>query len=269
MLPLEEYYSLLHAFDRLGRRLYSDWTGDEFEQRPIDAPDVITSKRAPLEARLAEIEIEQNKLRAAIRASLDKSQNDSHEEKITGLFAERVEVQNKLMRIWKLDDASYQRQVAAHQRRSEVEKRLIAALQARELEAQFGRGLMIDWPSWSIERGFKYYLSLSLVRVARNRSAMRRATVWIRRDTFENWLRTEVSVSPAARAKMSREERCVQWLLELAQKTGGKKPAGGERAIYVDARRDIPGLAFREFHRAWLRVAPLDWRIKGAPPKRN
>jgi hypothetical protein len=268
MLPLEEYYSLLHAFDRLGRRLYPDWTGDEFEEQPIDAPEVVTAKRVPLEARLAEIEVEQDKLRAAILATTVKSQIDALEEKKSALFGERVDLQNRLRQIWKPDDDTYRREFAAYRRRIEVERILIAALQARKLEAQFGRSLMIDWPSWSIDRGFHYSLPLSLVRVPRHRSALRRAAVWIRRDAFENWLKTEVSVSPAAREKMSREERAVQWLLELVQKTGGKKPAGGERAIYPDAKRDIPGLAFREFHRAWLRVAPLDWRAKGAPPKR-
>ena len=268
MLPLEEYYFLLHAFDRLGRRLYpSEWTGDEFEQSPMNSPEVIAARREPIEKGLSEIGLEIDAARAAIARTTDEAEIAAHKERLPQLFEERSDLQIVCADV----DSTTTITASLRPIKGELRPRQCCSARSKpeNIHAQYGRGLMIDWAAWSRERGFKCYLALSLVAAPRLRSGMRRATVLIRRDEFEKWLQLTWPDDPAARAAMSMEQRCEEWLADFVRKSDGKKPLG-KPSIYADAKRDIPGLPRRVFDRVWSgRVVPPLWRKKGAPGRRQ
>jgi hypothetical protein len=266
MLPLEDYYSLLHAFDVIGRRLYPEWTGDEFDQRPVPSPTVIASEREPLEKRLLEIETELDTVAADIRRSLKESEIAEYKKQEAQLFVERNSILDRLRHTWRLDDESYRREFAAHERKLRAKEVLFAALEARQIQVQLGRSLIVDWPAWRIEPGFRCYLPLSLVRVSRFRSSMRRGTALIRRDEFDKWLNATVPQNPPAPETMDPEGRCEVWLLNLIRERKGERPPDNRRAIYEQAHRAIPELTERQFLRAWARVAPQEWKKGGRRP---
>jgi len=266
MLPLGEYYSLLHAFDRLGRRLYpTEWTGEEFEQRYVPSPEEIASVREPIDRSLAAIAAEQERIRAEGRRKLlNENERDKLAEQVSQLTDQQAGLRDQLLHMWKSDDESYRREHAAYRRRLETEATLIAALNARKIQAQYGRSLMIDWPVWCIDPGFRYNLSLSAVRAPRYRSGLRHAIAWLPRADFDKWLKSIPSADPV---KMSWERRCEVWLSELVRNSNGKKPSS-KATIHADAKRHMRGLPYRTFEKVWEQAVPPEWRKRGAPKTR-
>jgi hypothetical protein len=268
MLPFEDYYFLLHAFDRIGRRLYPEWTGDEFDQRSIPSPEVIASEREPLEKRLPEIGAELDAVAAEIRGSLKESEIAEYKGREAQLFEERNSILDRLRHTWRLDDESYRREFAAYERQLKTKEVLFAALEARQIQVQLGRSLIVDWPAWRIEPGFRCNLALSLVRVPRFRSSMRRSTALIRRDEFDKWLNETVPENRPGPEETDPATRCEVWLLDLIRESKGKQP-DNRRRIYEAAHRAIPKLTERQFLRAWARVAPPEWKKGGRRPAPN
>ena len=268
MLPLENYYFLLHAFDVLGRRLYpTDWTGDEFDQRDMEAPGEVAAKLKPVDEKLAEIDAELEANAAAIRRETGEAEMASLQQKRVELFANRTAALDERRPLQKLDD-TYSRDYAAYQRRIKTEEALFGALESGKIRAQYGRSLLLDWASWSHEPGFKCYLELSLLKAPHRRSGLSRAAVLIRREEFDQWLQTRWPTDPVARAAMLMEQRCEEWLANFVRDNDGKKPSS-KSMIYVSAKKALTGLPRRLFDRVWSgQVVPADWRRKGAPPQR-
>jgi hypothetical protein len=266
MLPLEDYYFLLHAFDRLGRRLFPQWRGDEIAQRCIDPPEVVAAAREPHETRIKEIYAEHDKLEAINAKITDEAKTAANKQTMKGLLEERTGLMERLLPMAQLNEA-YHRERANYERRVKTEQLFFGALKSGALRAQLLAGPYVDWPAWSREHGFKCYLALSLVVVPRRQLAMRRGTALIRRTEFEAWLRSATPPHPAARAKMTAEDKFAEWLEEFIRKNDGKKPMD-RRSIFALARAEIEGLSGRACQRAWPRFAPPDWRKRGAPPGR-
>jgi hypothetical protein len=267
MLPLEEYYFLLHAFDRLGRHLFEEWSGDELAQRPTCPLRFIAATRDPLDKHIADIHARWDELDGENRRILDGDKIEKNSVAMAALLEERNALQQRLLSFPQVND-DYRRDRGAFERQRIAKTLLLGALQSGVIRAQFGTGLIIDWATWEHYPGFRCSLELSLVMAPRVLSQQRRGTALIRRVEFDAWLsKTFPKTEPVApEESLTPVDRCEGWLLKLTRDSDGKRP-GTRDAILARAREAISGLTERQFLVAWSRVAPEDWKKSGRRPR--
>ncbi len=259
-MPVGSYYLLLEAYDLLGRRLYGrTWTGTEITARPLRPPEEIaaehealTRRIEALDARLAELSAEQMRL-------VQEDALADNERKREALLHQRQELTTRLERL-PTADAQYRDKHDAFRRRVETETRLITALAEGELAAVIGFQLELPRHVWRGERGFKYYLDLSLAVVPRTMSAKRHDSVLLRTDAFDAWIETISPVVTGDPDLLPAEAMCIRYLRDVVKK-GPKehpKPAYLEEALAL-----IPDLSRRQFNRLWAQEVPQNWKRSG------
>lgn len=260
MRCLESDYFLLHAFDRLGRHLFDhDWTGREFRAREVPSPDDVAAQQADLELQLAALNTAIEDADQAIARSVDAEEILKLKEKKEALITERAGLRTPFYQ-FPSAAKSLRLDWECFQRRTQTENSLFSALKAERLKAETTDGMIIDWPAWERERGFRCYLDLSMVRVPPTRSSVRRYSVLLRREPFEDWLKTILPIAPSALADIDPKDRCRVWLIEIA--TPQAQPIPKPMAL-EQAQALFPGLAKRAFDRVWASTVPAHWQKPG------
>lgn len=262
MLIVDDFYFLLHAFDRLGRYLFGEsWTGQEFKSRSLPTPDEVAADRAPLEAHREELDgrlrrIDEALSRAILQADIDRLKGER-----AALILEQTEVRSRLFAMPSATDG-YRLDWEDFSRRQRTEHILLDALQTGRINAQFAEGQIIDWSGLHRDREFKVYLALSQVKAPRLRSPIRRGAALIRRNAFDEWLKGILPIHPGAIASLSPEEQCRAWIVGLGN--SGQKPKP-KPELWEEAQGLFPGLSKKAFERLWAQHAPDSWRRKGRP----
>lgn len=254
---------LREAYDRLGHHLFGDqWTGYEIDEDRLAPPEEIEAKRAPIEAQLLKID---NDLKSAAELSgrLVKSDDMARaDEKSKALSAERESLFRQLRDGIHDPNDSYRTRYAAYQRRAKTEALLIEALGKEKIEGIYGSNMILPGYVWRGERCFRYYLDCSIAVVPRHVSAIRRGTVFVKKSSFANWLKSVAPETYAVAARRSTEERCAEFLLEKIRETSGEQ-ARARDEYFEEARTLIPELSRDGFLRVWGNTVPESWRGRG------
>jgi hypothetical protein len=259
MLPLDHYYFLLHAFDRLGRHLYGEeWTGDEFRAQHVMTRAELEREHERLGNELREVEGELRAVTGMIGRSAGAT--------VTALKAEETQLTDRCERLrqryWMTPkpDGSDDVRFRDHERCRRTRETLFDALEAGSLQAEFIGGPIVDWVGWCRQPGFRVCLEFSFVILPRT-AATRRGSVVLRRVAFEEWSK---SVLPASRVRLeglAPFERCRLRIQELGRTIS--KPR--KKVLRDQLKREIPELLDAEFNRAWELYAPAAWKSKGRP----
>lgn len=255
------YFVLREAYDRLGHCLYgSQWTGDEIDKDRLDPPEKFEAARAPIEARLQEIN-EELKAAEGQKWSVKADTVTQAEKNSSALFNERESLLGQLRNMHEPND-EYRTRHAAYQRRARTEAVLVDALGKGKVQVIYGSNMILPGYVWRGERGFRYYLECSIAIVPRHVSAIRRGPVFVKASSFADWLRTVAPETSAVAVQRAIQERCAQFLLEKIKETDGKQ-AKSRDEYFKEARALIPGLSREEFLRVWGNTVPESWRGRG------
>ena len=91
-MNLDSYYFILHAYDKLGRRLYGrDWTGQEVWLGDLESPESLEQLRKPHEDALVKLDQRQDELEAKLAATVSQRAIDTINSELENLFRERAE----------------------------------------------------------------------------------------------------------------------------------------------------------------------------------
>lgn len=264
-MDLRQYYTLFQAYDQLGRHLYGDsiWTGTEIDREKLRPPEEIKAERAPIEARIHAIDEEVKNINDTIARIVDSAKIETATAKRTELLKERSEFQNRLFNMWDADER-YAQSYEARRRREVTEKRLLEALKQGKLQAIFCRQTILPNYVWQGERGFRYYLDLSIAVVPNHVSAIRRGAVFVKKDEFHRWLDNVIPEIVHQTAVVDPRQRC-RWFLLQAMKEGNEKKLKTKAEYREEAMKLIPGLSERAFNAEWHHTVPESWRGRGRP----
>lgn len=260
MRSLDAHYFLLHAFDRLGRRLHGDeWDAQEYKVAPCRSPEEIEAQRRELQNGLDEIAAKIDALNGQIGKTVNADEIASFKQRMDELEAARTDIREVFYRL-PHDMTGPQRDWDRHTRKQQTELLLLQALTDEKLFAYEPGGMRIEWRSWSLYPGFKCSLDLSLIRVPAHCSGQRRMSVLLHKEDFDKWLQTVLPVSESALAQTSPEDRCRAWLVEIALPSA---PPARKAEMCSEAMQRFPGLSERAFNRLWDAIAPEHWKKSG------
>lgn len=261
------FFFLEEAFELLGKHLYSsEWTGRELTAWPVDDPDVIERKRTKLDKRIEDLRAEIAATEERIATTVDATRIDELRERRAAQLNEHGSLHSTLALLPVIDD-TYRNRHRTHQRRLNAEAILVDALSAGDLQALATRGLEntgIPKHFWQGEKGFKYYLELSLVVLPRQDFGKRRATVKFGRTDTHTWLKTVAPIAEGARAVRSLEEQATVWFVEYVERYKTKRPTKAN--VFDEMRERFPGLSKRACERIWNQHAPEKWKRAGRMP---
>ena len=255
----DRFYPLLWTFDLIGERIFSDqWTGTEHRSGPTPSPDEIRAQRAPLEKRVARFEKQWSDLRDRQSRITDEAELGQIKSEIDKLTGKKADTNRQLIDLPEVGEAS-QRRYKSFQRRVEAEGRLLSALRGGELTAYVMDQLVIDSGYWRGRRGFKYYLSESLVILPRSDFGQRRGMAAVAIQQFDGWL--EHSIGPGGAPPP--EELAKAYLRELFEQQPTLK-----RDEYLElVKRKFPEFSMRKIRtRIWDEVAGVDQTKPGRRP---
>jgi len=255
--PIDDYYSLLQAFDKLGQHLNgSDWTGTEAWSRPVQEIGGLAKRHSEIDAELEAYQLELIPLQNQFHKMMPGSQRDKIDQKISVIQTAVRKLEIAKGNIPDYSDSMI-RDAELFARREIAEQRLIQALVDGKIEARYGHQFMIDWKAWSQDKGFRYFLALSMAVVSSARSTARRAPIFIGKAKMDAWLYLEVE--DKRQTFLSPEELCAAYIRDKAQTC---KWSLKEETL-IEAQNKISGLSKRAFDRAWSSAAPENWKQSG------
>jgi len=184
---LENYYSLLQAFDQLGKHLYSDvWSGLEAFSKPVASPVGLAGRRAELDDQIEELEVQLISLRKKFQRLMPGPERQQADQQIGNLHEEKTALELKKGKLPDYRD-SHVVEFETYARREKSEALLLDGLIRGEVEALYGTQFIIDWKEWCQETGFTCFLPLSIMTVPPKISSLRRAPVFVSKDPFNKW----------------------------------------------------------------------------------
>jgi hypothetical protein len=281
---LTAHYSLLQAFDLIGRRIFGDdWTGSEAWTRRSDDPAVTMKERAAVGRELAEIEQQI----AALGIQINYPENESQKAEAQAKYQELSDLRRTGEDRYRHFPVEYDTWIADHAayaRRSQVEDIIMGAFSSRELDLVFGAGQVLPWEDWRHRPGFKVYINLSLIRMP-DRYISRHGIVqsdrdstvspsnpyrepgryvaFVKAETFNDWL-GKFAPNPDSPGSLAPEAQCRSMIKEMVLMNHNSVPK--KEDCWQECKRRIPKLSERAFNRQWADLTPDDWKAGGRRP---
>tara|TARA_R110002012_G_scaffold240677_1_gene414887 strand:+ start:232 stop:1038 length:807 start_codon:yes stop_codon:yes gene_type:complete len=261
------YFFLEETFDMLGRRLYgSEWTGNELIAVTVESPQAIEEKAAPLVQAIADANAEIVAAQDEIASTVDAAKVETLTARITDLENRRGQLHSEQNDLPLLTE-SYTTSYELFERHRVTEEHLIGALASGAMRAWAMRGdngTGIHARFWRGEKGFAYYLDLSLVVLPLTEYGKRRGTAKIRITDFNAWLESVTPITEDAIAKLSVEEQATAWFKQEVAANQNKSP--GRKNIVPRMQELFPGLSERAALQIWQQHAPEQWKEPGRRP---
>ena len=161
----------------------------------------------------------------------------------------------KVSDTWLKDHAGFSRRVA-------VEKELAQAFNAGDLQLIVGTSRIVPWKSWCQRSDFRVYYPLSMIRIPKGESALRRGPAFVSREMFAIWSNRFARPEPDNEEhRLTTEAQLTEWLRDLIAKQP-VKPKTTEALRQQDLEM-FPSLSVRGFNAVWKVTAPEAWRKKG------
>lgn len=258
------YYFLEEAFDMLGRRLYgAEWNGNELIAPEVPNPETIEQKAAQLEQAIAGLNHEIETAQGKIARTTDAAKVEALTARIADLENRRSECHFEQSGL-PLLNKSYIASFELFERHRATREQLIGALATGVLKAWAMRGdngIGIHARFWQGERGFAYYLDLSLVVLPRSEHGKRRGTAKILKTDFNAWLQSVTPMTEDANAALSVEQQAAAW---FKQEVAAKLHTPPVRdTLLEEMRGKFPQLSSRAALRVWSQHAPETWKKAG------
>ncbi|WP_226552560.1 hypothetical protein [Celeribacter naphthalenivorans] len=265
---LSAYYSLLEVFDRTGRLMFpQDWTGEEAWSRDTENPDEIKEQRKELFAKITSLQNAMAPLHALMAMDLSDSEFQETSDNLGALNTRMKEAKIELAQLpqvsdtWVADHASFSRRIA-------VEKELTGAFKNGELRIIVGTHLVVPWNNWCQCSDFRVSYALSMVRIPKDESALRRGPAFVQKSVYDVWTQNLPETEPLHDTTNAREV-LTAWL-KLECEKHPKKPMKRDEYLLVAQKHFKPLTISRALFRlVWSDVVPDDWKSAGAPRKNN
>lgn len=255
---------LEEAFELLGKHLYgSEWTGWELTASPVDDPDAIERKRAEFGKQIEGLHAEITVIDERIAATVDAVTIEKLQDRRAALLSELGALHSTLSDLPVIDDRHRQRH-RTFLRRQNAEAILVDALSAGDLQAWATRGLEatgIPKHLWQGEKGFQYYLELSLVVLPRQEFGKRRGSVKLRSAEFDAWLMTVERIVVDPETPLSPEEQATIWFRRFIEQQTGTPPKR-DYALHR-MKLEVHDLSGAGALRVWQAHAPKHWKTPG------
>lgn len=255
------HYFLMHAYDRLGRRMLPDtWTGNEISAYEPEPLEERRAKRAPLEVKLSKIDDLIEALKVEKSGSLKQDVKDRCNSKIKTLISERIKVSSQLSEIGEIDK-HYLEGLKEIERRDLVKQELCRALEAQEFELSFPSGFNLRWEQLSKEPGYGFSIRHSLVRLPVERYGRnnRHYAAVIIREKFDKWLETHHPAPAKPDTPEARLQEFEQWFRQHLAKGGVhlRKPD------VIEIGKEKFQLSELKAISVWNKLAPNNWKNAG------
>lgn len=263
---LRSRYSLLHAFDEVGRAQFpKDWHGDEAWAKP--AP--ICLEEIQQQRMAAETELERV-LKSIIQT---KTEFDNHQTAIerdilsshlSKLYADQSKLRETINSFPDPTQGDIQ-DARKYARRAEVEQRLSAAFQSDDLTVIFGRNSILPWVACCCEEGFSINYPLSQVTLPAGRAPDGAHPAFIDRQELDDWIKRMFEPQDDGTTKPSPDEMVRQWLEAQVKILAPREKTKSE--IKQEALKKFTYLKTRRFENIWAHTVPDSWKKPGAPSK--
>lgn len=257
----EHYYFLMHAFDRLGRRMYpDDWTGNEIGCSDLKNPKEIEGERAPLEEQLAALDERYIELEAMIKKTVEAKIIEECKEEQKAVSIKRSKLHTALWETGTADE-SYRNRYAAIPRRDTVRNELLNALRSRMIEATVNGGTNIELDHLENQPGFSLDLEWSMARLpSRDFGGRRRhASVLLNRKLFNEWLDQHHPEKAAPHSREENIQKCKRWFRE--QKSVNNRL---RKQPFIDQATTDYRISEYAAEQIWAELAG-DWKNPGRP----
>jgi hypothetical protein len=258
------YYVLSEVLWRTGHAVYGEgWTGYETTYRSSGDLYVMRNdlKKA---SRDFEQHLDQAKfLRVNIPENATDEEFKLHWKEIKNAEARSREARNKRDQLIGALRVPEQNQ-ACFDRNANIQNRLIRAFSKDELVLQFGTGALIDWDEWAQHLSFRVSFSQSLIYAPSDLSGIRRATGFVLRESFDNWLKDilEAEVRLAKREGPEIYMEMRDWFLDWVQANPTKPSKEHGETLFAETFSPQGRTTFADL---WKAFAPEQWRQRGRP----
>lgn len=260
---LSAYYSLLDVFDRTGRLMFpDDWTGLEAWARDSKNPDAVKKKRARILADLDALQSEKAPYQNRMRLDLSDEETQEASDALGQMNAREAVLKVELGQLphvtdtWLADHAAYTRRIT-------VEKELSTAFLRQDLSVNVGTQRIVPWKDWIKRTGFSVSYSLSMIRIPKGESALRRGPAFVEKTAFNLWSE-RFSLREKTKGQLTPQAKCEEWLRAIAR--ANPEPNKTSEELWLEARETIPGLKFNEYKRARGNALPEHWKKGGRKP---
>lgn len=263
---LETFYNLFEAFDRTGRRLFSEtWRGTEAFARQTDDPSASREERDRLIGRHQVLSQQSAQHWALLRHGMAGEVQQAASDALEPINQEMEDIREQIQRIPEVSDTSI-RDHDAYLRRRRVEDELKSAFASGDLPLHVAPNSIVEWRSWSRKEGFRVYFGLSMVRIPAEISSARRAPAFVPRADFHTWL-NRFEASSAEAGTLTPEAMLKTWLEQQVKLFEPKEKTKDQ--YLAEARNALPfEVTKRMFEQVWANTVPQSWKASGpAKPK--
>lgn len=260
---LSAYYSLLDVFDRTGRLMFPiEWTGLEAWARDTESPETLKEKRQALLKEITTLKKDMSPLHDLMRLNLSESELQETSDDLGRLSARLKDAKVDLAQIPQVTD-TWVTDHAAYSRREKVERELSQALIRNDLQIIVGTHMVIPWTEWCQRPDFRVYYGLSMVRIPKGESTLRRGPGLIDRTAFDLWSE-RFATDNTASGDLTAEAKLAEWLKAEVRANPQKSKTVEE--YRQEALNSFGGLSARAFNRVWAATVPDSWRQGGRMP---
>lgn len=258
------FYVLSEVYWRTGHAMYGDlWTGYETNYGPSIALSVLRQQRKnathDFNKHLSQVKF----LHMHYPENATDREYRSHQMDIK--TAETALADARLKRD-QLSDAlrGPEQNQEIFDRRSTVQRRIERAFSHGELALVFGTGLLVDWDKWASRWAFRVSFAQSLIYAPSDLSSTRRATGFVERKVFEDWLENilDIEVRLAKREGPEQFAKMRDWFLSWTAANPQKQNKDDVELLYLKVFSPNGKTTFTDL---WKAFAPNHWRLRGRP----
>lgn len=264
-LDLRSKYSLLHAFDEVGRaRFPNDWRGDEAWTKPAPTDLVGTQlQREEAKVGLASTLKQIIQVKAEFSASQNEAERNILSSLLSDLYGERDNLNKTIVALPDptLGDIEDGKKFA---RRSEVEQQLNVAFCSGDLMVHFDRNSVVPWNDCAREDGLTINYILSQVTLPTDRASTGAHPAFIDRAQLDDWLGRMFKLQEDGNSILTSVELLRLWLENQVRTL---KPREKTKAVLkTEAIEEFPDLTNRLFEQVWANTVPKSWKKAGRKP---
>ncbi|WIY24490.1 hypothetical protein [Parasedimentitalea psychrophila] len=261
-LDLRSKYSLLHAFDEVGRAQFpKDWQGDEAwaKPAPTDLLDV-QRQRQEAEANLANVLKKILQIKTEFDVSRTMVERDIFSSLLSKLYQEQAGHREVIISLPNPNQGEIE-DGERFARRAAAERHLNAAFCSGELMVQFGRNCLVPWNDCAREDGLTINYILSQVTLPADKAPAGSHPAFIDRAQLDDWLGRMFELQEDGNAVLTTAELLRRWLEEQVRDLQPREKT--KTAFKREAMKKYPELTNRKFDHVWANTVPESWTKAG------